>query len=88
MGLKFALTQPLSNTLDTKAGFLIKHFAGVVTYFGMPLGAFLLVRVLYSFNALLTSTTQVITTRWWLYTSYVGGILDGDVEKVGGIPSL
>ena len=31
--------------------------------------------------------TQRITTRWWLYTSYVGSILGGDVEKVAGIPT-
>ena len=51
---------------------------------GMPLGASLDVRVLSSFNTLRTSTTQPITTRWWLYTSYVHSyFLARDVEKRG-----
>ena len=45
------------------------------------------VRVLYSFNTLLATKTQPMTTRWWLYSPMMGDILDGHVEKRGTFPS-
>ena len=37
------------------------------------------------YNTLITSATQPIT-RWWLYRTYVGGILGGHPERPRGIP--
>ena len=55
--------------------------------FGMPLGVFLLVRVLSSFNTLLTSKTQPTPTRP-LSTSYVRSYFRWTSRKGTGIPIL
>ena len=41
-------------------------------------------RLILANTPLITSSTQPITTRWWPYTSYVGGILGGHPERGRG----